>query len=98
MNDAAMTWEQKLAALQALTETHLCMRKPGDWYVDAYARDIGGDGFLTGTFGNGMSPAEAVLDDWKRITELPPGKYIVISANSDKEKRVRWNGFMWKEV
>jgi hypothetical protein len=30
-----MSWEYKLAALNALTEHTLKMRKPGDWYVFA---------------------------------------------------------------
>src|SRR3990167_1741808 len=36
----AVTWEQKLAALKSLTETHLKMREPGNWYVSAHAREV----------------------------------------------------------
>lgn len=93
-----MTWEQKLAALQALAECHLCMRKPGDWYV-SHRVDVGGEGFLRGSYGNGKTPEEAVNDHWEIYTaQLKPGNVVVAYGNSDREKRVRWNGFMWQDA
>jgi hypothetical protein len=93
-----MTWEQKLAALQALCDTSLRMRKPGDWYVSATGRGIGGDGLSRGAYGNGKTPQEAVEDDWRQIVEHLPSDRYVIARSYSIEKRVRWNGFMWSEV
>jgi len=88
-----MTWEEKLYALKELTVTRVEMRIPGDWYVSAYGRRIGGYGLLVGAYGEGGSPQFAVEDDWSLIvTDLPEGKYIRV-----KDKNYRWNGFMWKE-
>lgn len=92
-----MNWEQKLAALQAITETVLCMRKPGDWYVSATSRGIAGDGVVHGAYGNGKTPAEAVEDDWRQIVEmLPSDRYILVERGS-KRHHYRWNGFMWRD-
>lgn len=93
-----LNWEQKLSALQALTDTALRMRGPGDWYISAERRSVGGDGFLTGTYGNGKTPQEAVEDDFRKLAEmLPSDKYIVV-RKSGGDKQFRWNGFMWQEV
>lgn len=95
-----MTWEEKLQALQALgCDTSLKMRAPGNWYVAAVGRAIAGDGFLTGSYGNGRTPQEAVEDDWNEIVvNLPINRYINVSSYSaGKEKNVRWNGFMWAD-
>ena len=93
-----MNWEQKLSALQAVADTALRMRNPGDWYVSMRA-EIGGDGFLRGEYGSGPTPEEAVLAHWDIFTaNLPSDRYIVAHANSDMEKRVRWNGFMWQDA
>jgi hypothetical protein len=95
-----MTWEEKLSALQVLCDTSLRMRKPGDWYVSATGREIGGDdtGMLTGLYGNGPTPQAAVEDDWKQMTELPVRRYIVIGAMGPNRKHFRWAGYMWREV
>jgi hypothetical protein len=94
-----MNWEEKFAALCALTETSLKMREPGDWYVSASSRDVGGDGFLTGVYGNGRTPQEAVEDDWMQLAEsLPSDRYIVLGGHRKSRKCVRWTGFMWVEV
>lgn len=94
---AQLDWEEKLSALQALTDTCLRMRSPGDWYVMAHGRCIGGDGFLRGSYGNGKTPQEAVEDDWRQMTTHPLSSYIVVGSG-EKERRVRWNGFMWVDV
>lgn len=88
-----MTWEQKFAALQALTDTNLRMRKPGDWYVQAFNRELAGDGLLQSIYGNGKSPEEAVENDWLNVTQIPSDRYIRV-----KGKNYRWNGFMWAQV
>lgn len=95
-----MSWQQKLSALQVITDTCLRMRKPDDWYVSAHGREVtDGRGVLVGEYGNGESPAEAVMDDWnKLVTNLAPGKFIVVHYGCDSERRYRWNGFMWSDV
>ncbi len=99
-----MTWEEKFEAMKALLggNISLRMRKPGDWYVEASGRHVGGDGVLSGNYGNGSTPEEAVLQDWeKNVTNLPNDKYVVLSypniGPTDPKKYYRWNGFMWKE-
>jgi hypothetical protein len=91
-----MNWQQKLAAIIAFAghyRTSLKMRDPGDWYVEA-AMSVGGDGMLTGSYGNGTTPEEAVDNHWRIYSELPANRYAVNHDN----KRARWNGFMWVEV
>lgn len=93
-----MTWEQKLEALQVLTETALRMRKPGDWYVSAVSRYICGDGLMRASYGQGRSPELAVEDDWRQLVEyLPSDRYIAIDTLWNRRKQYRWNGYMWKE-
>ena len=89
-----MNWEQKLMALKALCDTHLCMRKPGDWYVSAYGRDVvESEGcILAGSYGNGRTPQEAVESDWSVIAE--PGHALKITGKG----YMRWNGFMWETL
>ena len=93
-----MNWEQKLDALNSIAECQLLMRKPGDWYVLQRA-EIGGDGCLSGRYGNGATPEEAVEAHWMRlVTELDPKLYIVTKSFTDQRKHWRWNGFMWREL
>lgn len=87
-----MTWEQKLEALKALTPTHLEMRSPGDWYVSAYARFVTDGAFQRSAYGNGASPEEAVESDWSQLVDVIPSNALIVVG----DKRVRWNGFMWK--
>lgn len=97
-----MNWEQKLMALKGLAETHLEMRRPGNWYIAAHGRGVCGDGFEVGAYGNGVTPEEAVEDDWEKIVErLPPDRHIKVSKapyGPGDIRRVRWNGFMWEDV
>lgn len=67
-------------------------------YVSASRREIGGDGFLRGAYGNGVSPSEAVEDDWRQLVDfLPSDRYIAITDPYGKQKKYVWNGFMWAE-
>lgn len=97
-----LTWEQKLAAFQAISDHSLRMRKPGDWYVDATRLEIKespDSSVLVGTYGNGATPAAAVEDHWRKyVTDLAPGAYIVANAFREDRKHYRWNGFMWAEL
>jgi hypothetical protein len=94
---AAMTWEQKLAALTALGDTSLRMRKPGDWYVDHRGVEIGDGHILDSGHGDGATPEAAVEDRWACLTLLPPNKIIVLDAMRATRREVRWNGFMWAD-
>lgn len=94
-----MTWEQKLQAIQALNETSLHMRKPGDWYVRC-GMEVGADNscVLIGRYGNGNTPQEAVEDHWKIYTDLLKlDEYCVVGC-AENRRHVRWNGFMWNDV
>jgi len=93
-----MDWEQKLEAMQALCECSLKMRCPGNWYVETRKREVGGDGLLSSTYGNGSTPQKAVEDDWRRLVEeLPPASYIVLDPHEEPRKTYRWNGYRWAE-
>lgn len=91
-----MTWQQMLMAIQALGETSLKMRKPGDWYVSAHT-SIANAGLLEGRYGNGSTPEEAVEDHWERITNLAPHEYVVTSRGGER-LNVKWTGFMWEHL
>jgi hypothetical protein len=93
-----MTWEQKFEAINALSDTSLRMRSPGDWYIDCRGREVGGDGFLTGMYGNGRTPEEAVNDDFEKMTTVEYPKYIRIGDGNGGHIHVRWTGFMWRTV
>ena len=93
-----MTWEQKLAALNAIADHALIMRSPGDWYVSARI-EIGGRGLLVGAFGNGKSPQDAVEDHWRQLVdEIDENGDYLIGGNPGHTKVVRWNGFMWADA
>jgi hypothetical protein len=95
-----MTWEQKLAACQALGECHLMMRKPGDWYVSqrVSVKEREGDGVIVGRYGNGATPEEAAEDHFNELTAKTPLAYVVIDEMRPARRHVRWNGFMWEDV
>ena len=92
-----MTWEEKFAAINAIEEASLIMRKPGDWLVSQHV-EIGGDGVLRGDYGNGRSPEEAVERHWDILTQVKPPSYVVTNAMRPNRKHWRWEGFMWKEI
>ncbi len=93
-----MDWQQKADALNSLADIHINIREAGDWWVNQ-STEIGGDGMLLGSFGNGATPEEAIEDHWRvLVTDLAPGRYIVVSAYRDDRKQWRWNGYMWREI
>jgi len=94
-----MTWEEKLSALQLLCDTSLRMRKPGDWYIESQMSVIEKDhpNLLVGRYGEGTTPKEALLDHWEQVILGPDVECIVVHGNTDRERRVRWNGFMWQD-
>lgn len=99
-SEPSMTWEDKFAAMQELVgpfRINLSMRKPGDWYVNAGAREIGYGGLLQGKYGNGRTPEEAVEEDWRVcVTSLKPNERIVIGGTTGgKRREVVWGGTGW---
>lgn len=93
-----MNYEQMLHALKALGETSLKMREPGNWYLSQSGVEVSSGCMLESRYGNGKTPEEAVVDHWKRLTELGPREVIVLNATDyARRKAVVWNGFMWEE-
>ena len=89
-----LTWEQKLSALNALSDHQLLQREPGNWYIRAHI-EIGGDGLLKSSYGNGETVEEAVLNHWDKLTKLADHEYLVVRGVGGANFYVRWNGFMW---
>lgn len=93
-----MDWQQKAAALDALAEIEIKIRKPGDWYVHQHV-EIKDDCIMRGEYGNGRTPEEAIEDHWQRLVvniEQTP-LYLVARAMRDTRRAVKWNGFMWMD-
>lgn len=96
-----MDYQQKAAALDALSEISIKCRGVKDWYVSQQVdvKDVKDGHVLYGEYGNGETPEEAILDHWRRLVEdLPRNKYLVVRGGSDQRRAVRWNGFMWVAV
>lgn len=92
-----MNWEQKLAALNAISECRLLMRKPGDWYVSQSVERKEGH-MLASAYGNGATPQEAVENHWTEVAEASSyTNPIVLSAYGPDRREVFWNGFMWAD-
>lgn len=92
-----MNWEQKLQACQSLCPASLCMREPGDWYVDQRI-EVKDGCILKVSYGNGQTPQEAVENHWRELTDISPDQYLVINAGGKNMAAYRWHGFMWKQV
>lgn len=89
-----MTWEQKFAALCALGECSLKMRKPGDWYV-LDRIELAHAGGLRSPTEAASCPERAVEEHWRQLVEdAPIGSHLRLSSG----RRVDWNGFMWVDV
>lgn len=93
-----MDWQQKAAALNALAEIEIKIRKPGDWYCSNHV-EVKNGSCLESCFGNGASPEEAVNDHWTQaVDDLTPKKYLVVNAGLACRRAVKWNGFMWEDI
>lgn len=94
-----MNWEQKFEALNALAECSLKMREPGNWYV-SQSTELKEGSMLVGTYGNGVTPEEAVNDHWNKLV-VPSSfsKPIVTFKYGEDQPTERfhhyWNGFRW---
>lgn len=92
-----MTTDEKFAAINALADANLCMRKPGDWYV-SQSVEIKDGGMLIGEYGNGSTPEDAIEDHWKILTGISHPKHLIANAGTERRKAARWNGFMWDHI
>lgn len=92
---ASATWEDRLAALQALSEATLHMRKPGDWYVSMKSTSVSNGFILSSGAGNGATPEEAVEDIWQRYTNLAEGEVIAVGYGEERTHAL-WVGDGWK--
>jgi hypothetical protein len=93
-----LTYEQKLAAINALGQAHVMMRKPGDWYVSQAGVEIKSGGLLKNVSGNGVNPGNAIENHWDKLTTLEDNEVVTLNAMRDSRRYVRWNGFMWVDV
>ena len=91
-----MNWEQKLQAMQSLdTGVNPKMRDPGDWYTSVPG-EIGGDGVLTSTYGDGTTPKKSVEAAWEIVVSVPKDRHLRIGGMDGR--CVRWNGIMFADV
>ena len=97
-----MTWQEKFAAIQALSgEFNAClrMRKPDDWYVADLSINIGRGNLLHGVLGNGTTPQEAIENCWTELMNASNNyEPIVKNAYTDNRKEYKWSGYMWTEI
>ncbi len=94
-----MDWQEKAAALNALSEISILIRGPNDWYVNHQSIEVKDGGMLCGEYGNGDSPYMALENHWDILTAIEHPKYLVLHASDTKRRRaVRWNGYMWTDV
>lgn len=93
-----LTYEQKLAAMNALRSCSVHMREPHSWYVSQPGVEIKNGSVLQNVSGNGDSPGAAIEDHWEQLIVVPAPRVIVLDAMRETRKYVRWNGFMWVEI
>lgn len=94
-----MTYEQKMAALNALNpNAALHMRRPESWYVYLPSVEIKKGPILSSARGEGKTPEGAVNDCFDQLVNLPSDQYIVRNAGGRPREAFRWNGFMWDRV
>lgn len=93
-----MNFQQKAAALKALSEISVRIRGENNWYVNQNV-EVKAGGMLEGRYGNGETPESAIEDHWRALVEdLKPEEYLVIHAYGGKRRAVKWNGFMWEDT
>ena len=94
-----LDYQDKLVALAALgIDICLRMRAPNDWYVSCSGVETQerGSGVLVGSYGNGRTPQEAILDHWRvLVDDLPKDSYLVLGAHGKARREVRWDGAHW---
>jgi hypothetical protein len=76
------------------------MRKPGDWFVSQPGVSVKEGGCLAGSYGNGVTPQDAVQNHWKVLVEDidQSEKYLVLLPLGGQRRAVKWAGFMWIDI
>jgi hypothetical protein len=88
------TWEEKLAAIQALSPSGaaLRMRQPGDWHVVTSISVVEEVIYLRPPTQRAPSPQAAVEEAWKSYTS---DVIVCIRGKNGVQTYHRWNGHMW---
>jgi hypothetical protein len=92
-----MDWQQKLAAIMAAgNQVHLDMREPGCWRLHNAPRLVE-DSTITTLDGKSYPSPEAAVEGWwsKMLECMSKGRCLDVWDGED-QRRVVWNGFMWK--
>lgn len=91
-----MDFQQKAAALNALSTISIKMRGPNDWYC-SNGVEIKSGGMLESGCGNGGTPEKAALALWSILVDrIKIGSYLVVNAGNSQRHACKWNGFMWE--
>jgi len=94
-----MDWQQKWLALTSLSPrtSYLSTDVGGRWYIHLGGVEIGNGHVLVSATERGASPQEAIEKTWDRYAlNLKSDEFIRISSNKDRQ--LRWNGFMWADT
>ena len=96
-----MEWQDKWRALISLTGTtadnYVGTDINGQWYVHLSGVEIADGAFLCSRTGRGDTPQLAIEKTWDDLAYLKSTEWIVVRANSDQRRCLRWNGFMWED-
>jgi hypothetical protein len=91
-----MNWEQKVAALMALSsDVSIRMRAPGNWYISVRGVERKEGAMLSSGCVSEALPDKAVEAYWEWATD--ERYYLVIRAMGEMRRTVKWNGFMWAD-
>jgi hypothetical protein len=97
-----MNIDQKIALLHAIGGLHRFDVRTSDlksWSAGVRGLVVKDGRVLSSTWGRGDSPEAAVSDLWENVTiRAQHPSYLVVDADSDERKALRWNGSWWAEI
>jgi hypothetical protein len=99
-------WEDRLSIIEDLGSVDFMYHSKEDvsvyqtqrWSAMINGVEIGGDGSLRSISGSGDTPADAALDLWAAMTNLPEGKYLVKDSYGEDRQHFVWTGLHWKRL